>query len=65
MRLRHECLGACAAITRNASAWVVFALAAFRWVIGSDGERVAFVAPVAIVIAGAGILIEVTIGLAR
>lgn len=65
LRLRHVRLRARAAITWNARARIVCALAAFRWIIRGDFERVAFVTPVAIVISGARVLVEVAIRLAR
>ncbi len=66
-RLGLRCIGlrAGAAVAWNAGARVVGTLAALRWVIRSHFERVAFMAPVAVVVACARILIEVTIGLAR
>lgn len=63
--LRHVCLSARSVVAGNVGAWIVCALAAFRRVIRGDFERVAFVAPVAIVISGARVLVEVAIRLAR
>ncbi len=65
LRLHRECLRARPAISRNTGARIVRALAAFRRVIRRDLERVALVAPVAIIVSSARVLIEVAIGLAR
>lgn len=55
---------ACAVVPCDIRVRVVGALAAFRRVVGRDLEWIAFMAPIAIVVAGAGILIEVAIALA-
>jgi len=63
-RLRHIRLRARAAIAGNARSGVVRALATLGRITGADFERVALVAPVAVVVSSARILIEVTIRLA-
>ena len=52
-------------VTRNVCIGIVFALAALGRIVRAHFERIALVAPEAIVVSGAGVLIEVAIRLAR
>lgn len=65
LRLRRGCLGARNARAGNASSGIVRACHAIGWVIRGHFERVAFVAPVALVVTTVQILVEVTIDGAR